>query len=403
MGRLPIDALAPGTYDLRVVVTDGTAPQLRSVLVRIRGSAERRQARARKRYANRAAVLPSYSWPRRSSAPSSARRDAAHRRSLHGRDHRHPGGRRRSRQAGSAGHRPHQGRLRDLRRRRAPDASGPSRWSSRAGGIGIQVRRRAPGMTTSLDARPPPEAAETQDRERPPTTALVFDSLTPEALGLAQTAALAELPMNGRAPGRIGVFSGRARPARSPALHRGPRARRLGRPPGVGRRPDARTHRGPATHRRSTSASAARRAVWRRRRRPPALSARDDNSSAAQAIVEQQMTKLEMRMLRTFETLDRDHRGFGTANALLSVIQSLAIWPGARPWCISPRACRPRRRSRPGSTRSSAPPTAPTSASTRSTPRGCAPKSTLSETRREIDGRPGASPPESAATPPTVR
>jgi hypothetical protein len=37
VGRLPLDALAPGTYDLRVVVSDGTAPQLRSVLVRIAG------------------------------------------------------------------------------------------------------------------------------------------------------------------------------------------------------------------------------------------------------------------------------------------------------------------------------------------------------------------------------
>jgi len=37
VGRLPLDALTPGTYDLRVVVTDGTSPQLRSVLVRIAG------------------------------------------------------------------------------------------------------------------------------------------------------------------------------------------------------------------------------------------------------------------------------------------------------------------------------------------------------------------------------
>ncbi len=35
VGRLPLETLAPGTYDLRVVVTDGTAPQMRSVLVRI--------------------------------------------------------------------------------------------------------------------------------------------------------------------------------------------------------------------------------------------------------------------------------------------------------------------------------------------------------------------------------
>jgi VWFA-related protein len=35
VGRLPLEAFVPGTYDLRVVVTDGSTPQLRSVLVRI--------------------------------------------------------------------------------------------------------------------------------------------------------------------------------------------------------------------------------------------------------------------------------------------------------------------------------------------------------------------------------
>ena len=37
VGRLPLDTLTPGTYDLRVVVTDGASTQLRSVLVRISG------------------------------------------------------------------------------------------------------------------------------------------------------------------------------------------------------------------------------------------------------------------------------------------------------------------------------------------------------------------------------
>jgi VWFA-related protein len=37
VGRLPLETLAPGTYDLRVVVSDGAAPQMRSVLVRIAG------------------------------------------------------------------------------------------------------------------------------------------------------------------------------------------------------------------------------------------------------------------------------------------------------------------------------------------------------------------------------
>ncbi len=79
---------------------------------------------------------------------------------------------------------------------------------SRASGIGIQVRRRMPGTTTvATSSRTGETPATPVADEKPPTTAMVFDSLTPEALSLAQTAALAELPMNGRAPGRIGVFS----------------------------------------------------------------------------------------------------------------------------------------------------------------------------------------------------
>ena len=42
------------------------------------------------------------------------------------------------------------------------------------------------------------------------------------------------------------------------------------------------------------------------------------------------MTQLEMNMLRSSESLDRDQRGFATANALLSVIQSLSVLPGRK-------------------------------------------------------------------------
>ena len=49
-----------------------------------------------------------------------------------------------------------------------------------------------------------------------------------------------------------------------------------------------------------------------------------ENPTAAQALVEQQMTELELRMLRTVDSLDRDRRGFGTYTALAAVVQSLA-------------------------------------------------------------------------------
>ena len=47
-------------------------------------------------------------------------------------------------------------------------------------------------------------------------------------------------------------------------------------------------------------------------------------------VVEAQMANMEMRMIRSFESIDRDHRGFGTASALMTIIQSLTIWPGRK-------------------------------------------------------------------------
>jgi len=61
-----------------------------------------------------------------------------------------------------------------------------------------------------------------------------------------------------------------------------------------------------------------------------AFSAEGGNPTAAQALVELQMTELEMRMLRSFESLDRDQRGFGSSDALFAVIQSLAVMPGRK-------------------------------------------------------------------------
>ena len=55
-----------------------------------------------------------------------------------------------------------------------------------------------PGTTTVATSRARGrDRADAKTDEKPPTTAMVFDSLTPEALSLAQSAALAELPMSG--------------------------------------------------------------------------------------------------------------------------------------------------------------------------------------------------------------
>ena len=41
------------------------------------------------------------------------------------------------------------------------------------------------------------------------------------------------------------------------------------------------------------------------------------------------MANMESRMIRSLETVDRDHRGFTTASALMTVIQSLIDLAGA--------------------------------------------------------------------------
>jgi len=196
----------------------------------------------------------------------------------------------------------------------------------RAGGIGIKVGRRISGPPPATAGSSPSAPATSAEPDRP-TVAIVFDALQPEALALAQKAALSYLPMTGDTDARVGVF------ASEPGL-------RVLQPY---------TDDLPLVRRaisRVTTAGTSRRDVEAERRqtlneRLVALDAlglgRDSsafgpggNPTESQLLVEQQMTELEMRMLRTFESLDRDQRGFGTADALLSIVQSLALLPGRK-------------------------------------------------------------------------
>ena len=197
----------------------------------------------------------------------------------------------------------------------------------RAGGIGIRVGRRvsAPSSTAASTGSPEAPAAPSER----PTVALVFDALKPDALALAQRAALAYLPVKGDNDALVGVFAAdpglRVLQAYTESV---PLARR-------------------AVHNLTSAPTTQQQMEAERRQalnqRLAALDAlgvgRDTavfspdpgaNMTAAQSIVEQKMTELEMSMLRSSESLDRDQRGFGSANALLSVIQSLAVLPGRK-------------------------------------------------------------------------
>jgi VWFA-related protein len=196
----------------------------------------------------------------------------------------------------------------------------------RGGGLGIKVGRRVDAPTTVVTgaADAAPEAAPVE----PPTVAIVFDHLKPEALELAQKAALAYVPMSGEVDARVGVF------ASDPGL----------------RVLQSYTDEIPLVRRAVRSVTAAgttQQAVEAERRQAlgqrlvsldalgigrdsSAFGPEGGNPTAAQALVEQQLTELELRMLRNFDSLDRDHRGLGTSAALLAIVQSLAGLPGRK-------------------------------------------------------------------------
>src|SRR5690606_36618554 len=90
---------------------------------------------------------------------------------------------------------------------RVPQVIGSFSVVERSDGIGITVRRRSPGTTTVVDSSSGAGATSGDPLEVPPTMALLFDALSPEALALAQRAALAFLPMNTDSDSRIGVFT----------------------------------------------------------------------------------------------------------------------------------------------------------------------------------------------------
>jgi VWFA-related protein len=197
----------------------------------------------------------------------------------------------------------------------------------RGGGIGIKVGRRVSAPPPDVDHTTSSVAPST-DTDRP-TVAIVFDALQPEALGLAQKAALSYLPMSGEGDARVGVFtSDPALRVLQPYTDNIALARRavnsLNAAPTTKREMEA--ERRQALNQRLTALDA----LGIGRDSMPFSPEGGSNATAAAALVDLQMTELEMRMLRTFDSLDRDQRGFGTATALLSVIQSLAVWPGRK-------------------------------------------------------------------------
>ena len=79
---------------------------------------------------------------------------------------------------------------------------------NRGGGIGIDVRFKAPDDTTVVDASAPKPASNPELEALPASTAIIFDALTADALAMSQRAALDYLPPDGNSPhSRVAIFA----------------------------------------------------------------------------------------------------------------------------------------------------------------------------------------------------
>jgi VWFA-related protein len=196
----------------------------------------------------------------------------------------------------------------------------------RGGGLGIKVGRRVDAPTTTVTSRTE-TAADPPSQERP-TVAIVFDALRPEALELAQKAALSYVPMSGDIDARVGVFaSDPGLRVLQPYTDDMPLVRRAVRSvtAAANTKQEMEAERRQALNQRLVSLDALGLG-----RDSSAFGPEGGNPTAAQALVEGQMAELELRMLRTFDSLDRDQRGFGTSTALLAIVQSLVPLPGRK-------------------------------------------------------------------------
>jgi VWFA-related protein len=204
---------------------------------------------------------------------------------------------------------------------------------SRGGGIGVGVAWKAGPTTSVMTSRPVPESAAETPRTDDTTVALVFDHLSSDSLRLAQRATLDYVPVTGDAEVRVGVFAtdpgfrviqpyttdrtvirsavAKVTPSGTASEEdKGERAEEL-----QARRRELETQNATATSAAGGISGAAM--------------ARNSSEIGARE-ADLRLVQTELNMLRSFENLDRDHRGYGTSGALLGVVESLSMLPGRK-------------------------------------------------------------------------
>jgi len=206
---------------------------------------------------------------------------------------------------------------------------------SHGGGIGIGVAWRAPDRTIAInpiaEKEPPPSAA--APLEDAATVALVFDHLSSDSLALAQKATLAYVPLSGDSPVRVGVFAGDVgvRVLQFYTNDRTAVRRAIGQitPTGMIEEKKAERQDELMNRRREIDTENAS-AVTGSLAAGNGAALAKNSAEIGERETERALIQTELNMMRTYDNFDRAHKGYDTAGVLMSVVQSLSIYPGRK-------------------------------------------------------------------------
>jgi VWFA-related protein len=204
---------------------------------------------------------------------------------------------------------------------------------SRGAGIAVNVGVRDPNPPTVVTG--PSGSAPTDtafhDDEYPSVTALVFDALSAEAVGMCQKAALEYLPMSGNSATRVGVFTTepfvRALQVYTddPSLVRNAVRKII--PAGTESKEQQREAMNEMRDRRALLETQVAQLQGAQQGGAAAAGAA---SGIGQTNLQLRLVQGQMRMLQAFDTMDRDQRGYVTTKSLFAILQSLNELPGRK-------------------------------------------------------------------------
>jgi VWFA-related protein len=204
---------------------------------------------------------------------------------------------------------------------------------SRGAGIGVGVAWKSHDATVAVSARGTSDSPALDTPPEDATTALVFDHLSSEALRLAQRATLDYVPMNGESGVRVGVFATDPgiRVMQSYTTDRGLVRQAVAHVTPSG------TSAEEQKAERSDELMGRRRELEGESQAAVAAAAGGSSAGLAQNAAELgrretelKMVQVELNMIRSFNNLDRDHQGYDTSQALMSIVRSLSYLPGRK-------------------------------------------------------------------------